>query len=143
MVFLDINDCSPNPCQNGGTCTDQVNNYTCSCAAGYTGKICQTGKCNVQNPGAPLTYFNEGGGVVRVIFLGLKFWQKVIFSVYGRRWDSFWVTKKKREIFLGCEKKGLRDFFGYVKKNGDFLGIKYEPLSDLPVIKILSGAPGV
>ena len=67
----------------------------------------------------------KGGGVVRVIFLGLKFWQKVIFSVYERRWDSFWVTKKNREIFLGCEKKGLRDFFGYVKKNGDFLGIKY------------------
>ena len=34
-------------------------------------------------PGAPLTHFNDGGGGggggVRVIFLGLKFWPKVIF----------------------------------------------------------------
>ena len=55
----------------------------------------------------------------------------------------FGSRKKNREIFLGCEKKGLRDFFGYVKKLVIFLGMKYEPLSDLPVIKILSGAPGV
>ncbi|MCP3661956.1 MAG: calcium-binding EGF-like domain-containing protein [Gammaproteobacteria bacterium] len=33
-----------NPCQNGGTCTDGLNSYTCACAAGYTGKICETGK---------------------------------------------------------------------------------------------------
>ena len=33
-----INDCSPNPCQNGGACADGVNSYTCSCAAGYSGK---------------------------------------------------------------------------------------------------------
>ena len=31
------------------------------------------------SPGAPLTYFNDGGGGVRVIFLGLRFWPKVIF----------------------------------------------------------------
>ena len=28
-------------------------------------------------PGDPLTYFNDGG--IRVIFLGQKFWPKVIF----------------------------------------------------------------
>ena len=38
----DVNDCSPNPCQNGGTCTDGVNSYTCSCAAGFTGDNCRT-----------------------------------------------------------------------------------------------------
>jgi len=26
-----INDCSPNPCQNGGVCTDLVNDYLCTC----------------------------------------------------------------------------------------------------------------
>ena len=30
------------------------------------------------NPGAPLTYFNDGGGGLSD-FLGLKFWPKVIF----------------------------------------------------------------
>ena len=40
--FVDINECAINPCLNGGTCTDGVNNYTCSCAAGFTGKDCET-----------------------------------------------------------------------------------------------------
>ena len=26
----DIDDCTPDPCQNGGTCTDGVNDYTCA-----------------------------------------------------------------------------------------------------------------
>jgi hypothetical protein len=37
-----INDCSPNPCMNGGSCTDGVNSYTCACTGGYTGAQCQT-----------------------------------------------------------------------------------------------------
>ena len=42
-IYLpDIDDCSPNPCQNGGTCTDGVNQYTCACAAGYNGINCTT-----------------------------------------------------------------------------------------------------
>ena len=42
--FLDINECSSGPCQNGGTCVDGVNRYTCSCAPGYTGINCQTSR---------------------------------------------------------------------------------------------------
>ena len=41
--FTDINECSPNPCQYGGTCTDGVNTYLCTCVAGYTGTTCATG----------------------------------------------------------------------------------------------------
>ena len=40
-------------------------------------------------PGAPLTYFNDGG--VRRIFLGLTFWPKGIF----------WGRENNRGIFLG------------------------------------------
>ncbi|KAK3607491.1 hypothetical protein CHS0354_010303 [Potamilus streckersoni] len=36
----DINECQSNPCQNGATCTDQVNNFTCMCVAGFTGHRC-------------------------------------------------------------------------------------------------------
>ncbi|MFT3771512.1 MAG: calcium-binding EGF-like domain-containing protein [Minicystis sp.] len=35
-----IDDCASNPCQNGGTCTDGVNSYTCACPAGFTGTNC-------------------------------------------------------------------------------------------------------
>ena len=40
--FEDIDDCSPKPCQNGGTCTDGINSFTCSCVMGYSGNNCQT-----------------------------------------------------------------------------------------------------
>ena len=41
---LDVNDCMPNPCENGGNCTDGVNEYFCTCIPGYTGTDCETGK---------------------------------------------------------------------------------------------------
>ena len=39
---IDINECASDPCQNGAICTDAINIYTCTCAAGYTGLQCQT-----------------------------------------------------------------------------------------------------
>ncbi|XP_078660964.1 uncharacterized protein LOC144905260 [Branchiostoma floridae x Branchiostoma belcheri] len=43
LCNIDIDDCSSNPCQNGGVCSDGVNSYTCSCPAGFGGDNCQTG----------------------------------------------------------------------------------------------------
>ena len=40
----DIDDCADGPCQNGGNCTDALNDYNCSCVAGYAGKNCSIGK---------------------------------------------------------------------------------------------------
>ena len=40
----DIDECASNPCENGGTCVDGVNGYTCTCAAGYSGTMCGTSK---------------------------------------------------------------------------------------------------
>ena len=44
LRFSDIDECVSTPCQNGGTCKDQVNGYLCQCAPGYTDLQCQTGK---------------------------------------------------------------------------------------------------
>ena len=33
--------CAANPCQHGGTCTNQPDGYTCECAPGYTGTDCE------------------------------------------------------------------------------------------------------
>ena len=39
----DIDECSSSPCQNGGSCYDQVNGYFCTCQQGYNGNECETG----------------------------------------------------------------------------------------------------
>ena len=36
------NNCGQNPCQNGGTCINGFETYTCSCSAGFTGDLCTT-----------------------------------------------------------------------------------------------------
>ena len=49
-------------------------------------------KCHeAKSPGAPLTYFNDGG--VRRIFLGLTFWPKGIFLGLWETPGFFWVAK--------------------------------------------------
>ena len=42
-LFVDIDECSSEPCTNGGTCTDGVNAYSCACVAGYSGEDCDIG----------------------------------------------------------------------------------------------------
>ena len=39
----DINECGSSPCVYG-TCTDNVNSYTCNCDDGYTGTNCETSR---------------------------------------------------------------------------------------------------
>ena len=36
-----VNECIPDPCLNGGTCVDGIDQYTCECAPGYTGTTCE------------------------------------------------------------------------------------------------------
>lgn len=38
---LDINECDPNPCANGGSCTDLINRYICDCPAPFGGMNCE------------------------------------------------------------------------------------------------------
>lgn len=39
----DIDDCQSNPCQNGGTCIDEVNSFVCLCLPSYGGATCEKG----------------------------------------------------------------------------------------------------
>lgn len=40
-VLSEILECSSNPCQNGGTCEDKVNKYSCNCPLPYIGVNCE------------------------------------------------------------------------------------------------------
>ena len=38
----EINECESDPCQNGGTCVEGVDEFECVCAAGFEGTLCDT-----------------------------------------------------------------------------------------------------
>ena len=40
LFNLDIDDCDPDPCLNGGTCVDLIDGYNCKCTPGYYGENC-------------------------------------------------------------------------------------------------------
>ena len=68
--------------------------------------------CKPQSPGAPLTYFNDGGAGGWSDFLGSEILAKgEIFWVYERRRDLF-GSQPNMEGFFWFAKKELRDFFG-------------------------------
>ena len=51
--FSDIDECEMDPCQNGGNCTDGINEYTCKCADGWEGDDCELGEYTTTDPTPP------------------------------------------------------------------------------------------
>ncbi|XP_072162963.1 brevican core protein-like [Diadema setosum] len=44
-------DCEPNPCQNGGTCLETLEDFTCECPGSFVGKRCEM-ECDAVYPGS-------------------------------------------------------------------------------------------
>lgn len=43
-LFLVENKCEPNPCINGGTCSESEDDYVCTCREGFLGHSCESKK---------------------------------------------------------------------------------------------------
>lgn len=37
----EVNECTSDPCQNGGICVDGTNKFYCECLQSYSGTLCQ------------------------------------------------------------------------------------------------------
>ena len=50
MLFFrkstDIDDCVSARCENNATCVDGVNQFSCVCKTGFSGKLCDIGEKN-------------------------------------------------------------------------------------------------
>lgn len=42
-LCLDVNECDPDPCQNGATCFQGEASFLCVCAPGWQGALCEEG----------------------------------------------------------------------------------------------------
>ena len=47
FIAVNIDECESMPCQNGGTCSDQINSYDCTCQQGFDGTYCQGRKYQI------------------------------------------------------------------------------------------------
>ncbi|XP_008846641.1 coagulation factor VII [Nannospalax galili] len=56
ITYNDGNQCASNPCQNGGSCQDQLQSYICLCLEDFEGRNCE------KNKNDDLICVNENGG---------------------------------------------------------------------------------
>ena len=62
MLFvrlLDTDECASSPCKNDASCIDRVNKYNCSCAIGYEGINCETGRSYLKKDDKGTTISDE------------------------------------------------------------------------------------
>uniref|UniRef100_A0A8C8SHP1 Coagulation factor IX n=1 Tax=Pelusios castaneus TaxID=367368 RepID=A0A8C8SHP1_9SAUR len=51
-VYIDGDQCNPNPCKNGARCVDEIGSYVCWCPAGFEGRNCELDStCATKNGG--------------------------------------------------------------------------------------------
>ena len=107
----DINDCSANSCQNGGTCIDGVNSFTCNCAAGWIGDTCgDEGNAESKIPAGMYIHVISIRDVdVDTEYPRCKSYQEQTIYDGLSVWDIKWAIVALRayiSIFLARDRKG-------------------------------------
>lgn len=44
VPYADIDECASRPCLHNATCHEDLEEFSCQCAPGFTGRLCETGK---------------------------------------------------------------------------------------------------
>ena len=57
LAHIDPDNCKPNPCQNGGTCIDELFDFRCKCTEEWGGPDCSIGKKQQDILNKMLSYF--------------------------------------------------------------------------------------
>merc|ERR1712072_777222 len=104
---INIDDCASNPCMNGGTCVDHVNDYECECLKDFTGFNCET-KVTVEVSTVvtitKVTTDNTGEHINRYFYStcwGQNLWLRLMLKQNGfSSWMKSLFDKKDNEAWL-------------------------------------------
>ncbi|CDW53220.1 EGF domain containing protein [Trichuris trichiura] len=89
---FEMNECSSNPCRNGGSCIDKIASFLCQCKPGYTGITCQQ-MMYLSGSKLRMTAHGDGHVGVAVAMLALLFMAVLTAATY-------WCSRKRRTKIL-------------------------------------------
>ncbi|XP_072023425.1 CUB and sushi domain-containing protein 1-like isoform X3 [Amphiura filiformis] len=135
LDYCSINDCAPDPCLNGGTCEDGVNEYQCRCSAGYSGPNCEQVQVCPPEPEIIIPRYTK----VNVTSFGFP-------GNYMNNMQCFWTVR--------CQEGGrilvqFIDFYTEYSNDNLYIGtaqngrlLSYTGHNSLPDLDVLSPADG-
>ncbi|XP_041030979.1 milk fat globule EGF and factor V/VIII domain containing b isoform X1 [Carcharodon carcharias] len=86
-----VNDCSSQPCSNGGYCVDLDADFSCNCPSPYVGKSCQlTCASPLGMEGGAIDDHQISASSVHLGFLGLKRWRPELARLNNKGIVNAW-----------------------------------------------------